>query len=253
MLHATTQERFFRAVLNPAAPVPINLTSAGTGRPERRFAVYRNNVVIGLIDVLAARFPAVATIVGEDFFAGMARRFVALCPPSSPILAQYGDGFPEFIETFAPASSVPYLADIARLEVARTQAFHAADAKLASASDLQGLDPSKLDRLEVEFHPAMLLLRSRYPIVTIWAMNAGEIEPAPIETWAAENALVTRPAFTVHVHRLTCGQYAFLSALRAGKALMTAIEAGSAENPEFDAASAIADLVALGLAISFRQ
>jgi hypothetical protein len=253
MSHTATQERFFKALFDPSALVPANLAGNAKGRPERRFAVYRNNVVTGLIHALMARFPAVVAIVGEEFFAGMARRFAALCPPSSPILAQYGDAFPEFVETFAPAASMPYLADVARLEIARTQAFHAADARTASASDLQQLDAERLDRTEVELHPAMRLLRSRHPVVTIWAMNAGEIDPAPIETWAEENALVTRPAFAVHVHRLTRGQFAFLSALRSRNALMGAIEAASAESPEFDAASAIADLVARGIAVSFKQ
>jgi hypothetical protein len=253
MTHAHTQERFCRAILDPEALVPCNLARSVAGRPTRRFAVYRNNVVTGLIDALAARFPAVSAIVGEEFFADMARRFIGLCPPSSPIIAEYGHAFPEFIGDFARVSSLPYLADIARLEIARTQAFHAANANPASVNALRELDSNALDRLKIELHPAMRLLRSRFPIVTIWAMSMGEIEAAPIETWNGEDVLVARPAFTVHMHRVTHAQFAFLSALGAGMHLSQALDAASAESRDFNPASAIADLIALGLATSFAQ
>jgi len=40
-------------------------------------------------------------------------------------LAEYGDGFADFLAGFAPAQSLPYLADVARLEWAINAAYHA--------------------------------------------------------------------------------------------------------------------------------
>ncbi|MBP0650496.1 putative DNA-binding domain-containing protein, partial [Mycobacterium tuberculosis] len=56
------------ALVAPDRPVPAGLEGRD-GRPAgRRFAVYRNNVVVSLIDALAARFPVVAMLVGDAFF-----------------------------------------------------------------------------------------------------------------------------------------------------------------------------------------
>ena len=124
----TFEISFADALLDADQPVPAGIIAHNTAVPSRRFAVYRNNVVTGLVKALRSRFPVTETIVGEEFFAAMARIFVTAQPPRSPLLATYGDAFPAFIVTFEPARDLPYLADVARLEAARTRAYHAADA-----------------------------------------------------------------------------------------------------------------------------
>jgi hypothetical protein len=122
------QTAFARAVLDAAAPVPPGLIGPDGQPSATRFAVYRNNVVLGLIDALKAAFPVVCALVGEDFFAAMARAHAVETPPASPVMHDYGADFPAFIARFAPAASLPYLADVARLEWAWVEAYHAAEA-----------------------------------------------------------------------------------------------------------------------------
>src|SRR5882724_2689625 len=122
-----TQRLFAGALLGSDRPIPDGLTSWNRPRPERRFAVYRNNVAAGLIRALASRFPVTEKIVGEAFFAGMAQAFIALHPPRSALLLSYGDDFAGFVETFDPAAELSYLPDVIRLEAARGKAYHAAD------------------------------------------------------------------------------------------------------------------------------
>ncbi|MBI3435560.1 MAG: putative DNA-binding domain-containing protein, partial [Proteobacteria bacterium] len=98
-----TQQEFATALLDAAIAVPDGLTAHSGVRVEKRFAVYRNNVVVGLVAALRTRFPAVSRIVGEEFFSAMARVFAVTHPPSSPVMMVYGDGFADFIATFAPA------------------------------------------------------------------------------------------------------------------------------------------------------
>ncbi|MFA7290739.1 MAG: DNA-binding domain-containing protein, partial [Rhodocyclaceae bacterium] len=118
---------FAAALLDPAQPAPAGLITWNGSDPAQRFGIYRNNVMVSLIEALADTFPVVQTLVGEEFFRAMAREFVRVSPPVSPVLAYYGDEFPAFVEHFPPAASLPYLADVARLEYARVLAFHAAD------------------------------------------------------------------------------------------------------------------------------
>ena len=242
------QRNFARALLDADRPVPGTVTSHTARAPYKRFAVYRNNVVAGLIEALRTQFPATERIVGNDFFAAMARVYVVAKPPRSPILVGYGDGFPGFIASFAPAADVPYLADVARLEVARTRAYHAADAAPLDPSIWQGLDPDTLLGVRVALHPAVAILRSAHPIVTIWSMNAGEAALASIEDCGAEDALVVRPQLDVEVRRLPVGGAAFLGALATGATLGDAARSAAADHGEFDLAANLAGLIGAGLA-----
>src|ERR1700682_5758795 len=135
---------FVHALRDPDLAVPRGVISHSSDTPQERFAVYRNNVVVGLVSALEARFPATRKIVGEDFFKGAAKLFAATQPPRSPLMMFYGDGFPAFLADFEPAREVPYLADVARLEAARTRAHHAADAKPLAPAALSGVLPEEL-------------------------------------------------------------------------------------------------------------
>src|SRR4051794_2279306 len=97
------QTRFRGALLDPQASLPPDIVSHTSDMPVRRFAVYRNNVVMSLIEALANRFPAAVAMVGDEFFRGMARLFVRAAPPRSPLLLMYGDDLPAFVEQFEPA------------------------------------------------------------------------------------------------------------------------------------------------------
>lgn len=242
------QASFADALLDADRPVPGALTLQAAGAPRKRFAVYRNNVIVGLVEALRAQFPATEKIVGGEFFAAMARVYAVTQPPRSPILLHHGNGFPGFIEQFEPAAELPYLADVARLEIARTRAYHAADAPTLDPSRWEGLDPAALVGARVTLHPSLQILRSLYPVVTIWAMNAGDAEPSSIEDSGPEDALIVRPDLDVQVRRLPAGGAAFLHALAAGASLGDAATSAIADHPEFDLTANLAGLIGAGLA-----
>ncbi|MDR6950671.1 hypothetical protein J2X65_000014 [Ancylobacter sp. 3268] len=251
-MYGNTELRMRRALLDPAAAVPAGIGPYAQEARDRRFAVYRNNVALSLVEAMAGRFPVVRAIVGDEFFRAMAREFVLASPPRSPVLMRYGEVFPDFLASFGPAADLPYLADVARLEIARGQAFHAADAPPLTAEALAALDPQRRG-VRVAIHPAVRLIRSAYPIVTLWAMNSGEQEPAAIDDWTGEDAVVTRAAYQILVRRLSPGHFAFLQALREGQTLEAAMMVGFAECEDFDASATLADLVVLGIATSLIQ
>src|ERR1700685_1030803 len=145
---------FAQALLDTALPIPTGITAHNAAIPTRRFAVYRNNVAVSLVNALKSRFPVVEKIVGEEFFAAMARVFVLERPPSTPLLATYGDEFAAFIATFDPARELVYLADVARLEAARTRAYHAADATPVGADGFAVLDSLAVGDICIEMHPS---------------------------------------------------------------------------------------------------
>lgn len=247
-MFGSAQKEFVGALLDPDRPVPAMLQAHSARLPRRRFAVYRNNVVVGLVEALAARFPATLRIVGEEFFRAMAQIYARAHPPRSPLLMFYGDEFANFVAGFEPAAELEYLADVARLEAARTRAYHAADAEPRDFNALQSIDDSALGGVRIAPHPSAEIVRSKHPVVGIWAMNAGKRELSAIEDWRGEDALVVRPHLEVLVHTLPAGGAMFLSTLFAGARLADAVGAARAECDDFDLVASLAGLISSGTA-----
>ncbi|SFO42157.1 Putative DNA-binding domain-containing protein [Pseudomonas sp. NFACC24-1] len=222
------QHAFATALLDPRKACPPGLVSANGAAPESRFAVYRNNVLSSLINALADNYPAVAQLVGEAFFRAMAGVFVQSTPPRSPVMNDYGGDFAEFIEHFEPAASVPYLADVARLERLHVQAWHAADAEpMAQERIVAALSsPTLAGHLKIGLHPSLRLLQSPYAVVTIWAAHQHET-PVPFEAFSAQNALVLRNGLEVQVFAINHAAHGFITALQQGLSLAAAIEAST--------------------------
>jgi hypothetical protein len=220
--HPAADQRVLRdAILDPAAPVPPGLTD-GAGRPAgRRFAVYRNNVAASLIEALEQAFPVVRRLVGDAFFRAMAGAFVRHNPPRSPLVMLYGDAFPGFLAGFPPVAHLPYLPDVARLEQARRESYHAADATPVHPGRLA---PDVVAGACLVFAPPVRLVRSRFPVHSIWIANtAGGPRPRS----GPEDVLVTRPGLDPAITRLDAGA-AVLERLLAGA---TVAEAAEAESP----------------------
>jgi hypothetical protein len=173
---------------------------------ERRFAVYRNNVKASLIATLTARYPVIQRLVGEEFFEATALVFVERHPPHSPVLAEYGAAFAAFLGSFEPAADLPYLADVARLEWARHEAFHAADAESSPIGRLAALGADDLEPARLILHPAATVVASPWPIVSIWMTNTFDAETRRIgPDLPGEIALVTRPDQEIFVNVLPPG------------------------------------------------
>lgn len=246
------QADFAAALRDDGQTMPQGLAAWNGPRMERRFGVYRNNVVAGLVGALASRFPVTEKIVGQEFFAGMAMEFVRLHPPRSPLLLAYGEMLAEFAAAFEPAKQVFYLPDIIRLEIARGNAYHAADAAPLDPALLASLAPERVAELRFTPHPSLSVVRSDHPVVTIWAMNSGEMPLAPIEDWRGEDALVVRPQMIVDVHRLPKGGATFLEALADGGSLAAAVEAAMQESRDFDISANLAGALQAGAFTAIR-
>ncbi len=241
------------ALLDPERPVPAAVAGPRGGPAGRRFGVYRNNVTVSLIEALAAAFPATRRITGSDFFRAMARFHVRATPPTSPLLFEYGRDFPDFITSYDHARGMPWLADVARIERAWLDAYHAADATPLPPGKLAAISPARLGGAVFAAHPATRVLRSRFPAVSIFAANRADAPVGPITATAAEDALVTRPGLEVAVRRLPAGGADFVERLIAGVPLGIAAAAALAESPTFDLAAGIAGILEAGAFCSVEE
>jgi hypothetical protein len=248
------QAAFAAALVDPALPCPPGLLAWNGSDPARRFAVYRNNVVVSLIDALADGFPVTGELVGNEFFRAMARLFVLARPPASAMMVDYGSDFPDFIAGFAPAASLPYLADLARLERCRVVAYHAADsapldiARIAAAL----ADPAALPGLRLTLHPSLHALSSSYAVVSLWAAHQGVGELSDVVTDRPESALILRCGLAVEITRIPAAAAAFVACLQAGQRLELAMAAATALDAGFDPTLILATLIDKGAVIALN-
>ncbi|MDJ0824722.1 MAG: DNA-binding domain-containing protein [Rhodobacter sp.] len=241
------QAEFTQALLDPATPAPAGLTNPDGVQATKRFNVYRNNVAVSLTDALETAFPVIAKLIGAENFKAIAGVYLRQHPPSSPLMMFYGAELPDFLAGFEPLQHLPYLPDVAQLELALRHAYHAADAAPLPPETFQALPPDRLMAARIRFAPTVHLIRSRYPVHGIWAykMEDGAPKPEP----RGENVLVTRPDFDPQLATLAPGGGTFVAALMDGARFGAALDAATEQVPEFDLTATLGVLFA-GAAIT---
>lgn len=247
------QLEFYNALRDANAPLPEGLLTWNGSDPAPRFAIYRNNVMASLIDALADTYPVTQLLVGDEFFRAMAKIYIEQTPPTSPILAHYGDSFPQFIADFPPAASVPYLADLARMEILCVQAYHAADCDQALYANLEValMNMASLPDLYACLHPSTGIISSPYAIASIWAAHQGTARLENIDPNRAEHVLVIRPFLEVDVLLIDGGTAQFIAYLLQGTSLGLALELANQHTSGFELTTALAVLVRSRALLSF--
>lgn len=212
------------------------------------FAVYRNTVMKGCIDALEANFPAVARLVGSEWFRAAAALHAAASPPRDGRLLHYGEGFADFLQHFEPAAELPYLPDVARLDALWREVHAAGNAPLLDAAWLARHAPDRLATLVLRLHPAARWAWfDEQPIYSIWARNRGDGHDEDEElVWRGEGALLTRPAGAVSWRAISRAGCAFLDACAAGLPLGEAAERALALDADCDLAALLEVLLRAG-------
>lgn len=249
-MSSSTQQSFAGALLGGEPAPPPGVVGPDGALAPKRFAVYRNNVAVSLIEALAANFPAIRNFVGEENFATLAQAYARRHPPTSPMMQAYGDRFAEFLDGFEPLAHAPFLADMARVEVAWLRAYHAADEPILTGDDLAGLEEQAVMAATVRPHPALALVRSRYAIADLAAWRDGE-PGEHIRFDEAQSVLVTRPFMSVEVCVLDPARAVFFECLAGGGSLGLAVSEGLEADEDFDAAGTIALMLEAGAFAGF--
>ncbi|SIS68117.1 hypothetical protein SAMN05421759_102321 [Roseivivax lentus] len=220
MTHAA---QFRAGLLDARLPVPPGLTD-GQGRPAgRRYAVYRNNVAVTLTEAIITGFPAIASLLGADNMQRVAGAFIRQEQPRTPILSQYGAGFPAFLAEQDQLSHLPYLADVARIDLAMRLSYHAADHTPLNPAILAQPDEATLMATRLSRAPSLETVSSRWPACSIWRYAMGRTADKP--AGEAEDVAILRAEFDPVPVVLPTGGQRFLDALRADATLGDAIAA----------------------------
>jgi hypothetical protein len=239
------QDTFARALTTATSDHPT--LAVLTAQPG--FAVYRNTVMKGCIDALAANYPAVARLVGDEWFRAAAAVFVQMHLPQRPMLVEYGEDFPRFLSTFEPAAELPYLSNVAQLDRFWTESHIAADQTPIVAAAMADLEPDVLAGAVLRPHSsARWHWFADQPIFSLWRCNRDAANTDALRTlvWRGEGVLLVRPHSTVEAIELSAGGCAFIDACAAGAPLSDAGLAAFAADPDMDLSALMAQLLRAG-------
>lgn len=243
------QHAFIDALLDPEAAPPSGITIWNGSDPAIRFAIYRNNVMASLVDALAANFPVLQAQVGNDFFRAMTAAFIRQHPPSSSVLARYGENLPAWITAFEPLADWPWLADLANLEFSVIDALNAPDNETDIPALIPAFDP-QVNGLVLE--PSLRVITSPYAIFQIWCAHQ-EALPETIDPYQAENVLLFRQQAAMRILPVSAAQAHFVDNLLMGKPLMASLEASEEVDHELDVEQTLLTLRQHGLIITIRK
>ncbi|MGE3678569.1 MAG: putative DNA-binding domain-containing protein [Burkholderiales bacterium] len=243
---ASFQDEFVRALLDPEAAAD---GAVGALVAQPAFAVYRNTVIKACIDALQANFPAVARLVGDEWFRSAAAAYARSEPPAVPMMSAYGSGFPGFLERHLQTDERAYLPAVARLDLLWTECHCAPDALPLAQAALAQLQPQALGVLRLRPHPATRWAWfSDAPAYSIWSLNRGDPGPeaAPEIDWRGEGVLFARPLDAVISHQIGEPGCAFLDACAAGESLADAAQAALGVDAGTDLGALMARLLEAG-------
>ena len=244
------QQRLGQALRGASAE---GLPLRGHGIPGgQRLQVYRNNHLSALREAVRAVYPVTERLVGAEFFAAAADAYVAANPSHSGNIQDYGGAFPLFLESYVPATSLPYLGDVAALEWRRLQTAIAAPHTPMDLDALAQVPKEMLTELRFHHQPAARALDSRFPILSIWQFcqqpdPEGELDLGR----GGERVLFSRRTVEVEMRLLSPGEYAFLRVLCRGETFEAACRAALTVERSFDVEERFATLVRDEILTSF--
>lgn len=226
------------AAIGPWLDAPVSETPG--------LSVYRNTVTRGAIDVLAATFSTVVSLVGEDWFRAAAAVYVAEHRPTTPSLLRYGEDFADWLASFPPAQDTPYLPAVAHLDHLWWKAYFAADADALDPALLAAIGAEALDATTVVLHPSVQLAAFDHNLASLWLSHREEGDPGEFEIAAApECLLIVRAGLAVRTKLISPADHAFLTNCRSGGSIMAAAKAALAIDP----AASLPDIISAHLAV----
>jgi hypothetical protein len=202
------------------------VTGGGKLTAAEAVQVYRGGYPARLTEALGETFEGCWRVLGDEGFFTAAKDFIARTPSMSHNLSDYGEGFPEFLESRPDAEHAPFIGDLARYEWAFKNLFHAAPHP--------GLDPAVLaakarPESVLRLGGATRLLSLRHRVHAIWRRDRSDDTPLRPEEWTgAERLLLYKSGgHDVFCRELALPEHAALSALAAGRSLGEALDSAA--------------------------
>ncbi|KTD37204.1 DNA-binding domain-containing protein [Legionella oakridgensis] len=216
------QHRFKQGVLNEDPAFHVYIKKNKRLHPERLLQVYRNNYYISLTEALENIYPLTQKLVGKDFFAATAKAYIRCYPSISGDLHEFGGQLSRFLDDFPPTQTLPYLPEIAQMEWAGHQAYHAEESPVVDWQILAKIPEESYGKIKLQLTAACHLFAFKFPVLAIRDFcYEPHSEHLNLDS-NGEYVLVTRRNMQIYFEKLTAGEYVLLLALQQGRHMQEA-------------------------------
>lgn len=237
-------QAFFAAQLQSRRALPADarvsaraselFAATGALSPVERLELYREQFWLRHTSSLVEDFPGVSGILGQRAWAPLVEGYLATHPPRSFTLRDLGLKFPEYVEAQRTLAHHELCSNMARLELAYLEIFDAEDAAPVTPEALVNIAESAWERVRIEFHPAVRLLKTAYPVAAlrrqlIEAQPHAESPPLPAPE--AQYLLLFRREMALFHEQISEGAHALLRALTRRVPLVPACREAQHEVP----------------------
>jgi hypothetical protein len=161
-----------------------------------RIGIYADAYFFRLLDCLSEEFPATLAVLEADNFAALARGYLLMYPPTEPSILSAGRYLADFVGNHPFAERWPFIAELARLERAVLDVFHAPDALALDVAALRAVPSEEWPAVKLRTHPAVEIVHCEWRIADVLqAVEEGRKwndpprEEASVLVWR-QNALV---------------------------------------------------------------
>lgn len=182
------QARFIAVLQQGPSAFPEGLFADAPERALLGLKAHANTISHARLVALEETYSRTREHLGEVAFNGLSRDFIERPEVRPRKLMQIGEGLADFL-----ADRVHDMAavDLARIEWAWLQSYHAAEADALQLADLAGLDEQGLLDLGLALHPAARLIEAQ--------TSLAQLMPELAESASADmhHLLITRPAHEV--------------------------------------------------------
>jgi len=246
------QRRFAMALLDGDAEAVAPFIRGAGLEPARRVAIYRNNCRETFLATLAAAYPVLKQLVGDDYFRQLVREYQERYPSRSGNLQHLGAALAGFLDRRFARTPFDYFTDVARLEWAYQEILVAAEHAPLDITRLGCVAESNWPELRFQLHPAVRLVRSDFPVLSIWSAHQAGADVAGTRLDAGgESILLRRTDCDVEMHRLPRAEFAFLENLTRGATLTAATDDAISLDSTFEVAQTLQRLVGLAVLVDF--
>jgi hypothetical protein len=231
-------------------------------RMERGLLAYRANASESAARSLAATYPVIAQLLGEEVVAHLARDLWRAHPPDRGDLAQWGGALAEFFKAADALQDLvrahPFLPDVARLEWALHCAANAQDTSLDTVS-LQLLAQRDPQCLQLELSAGCALIPSAFPLAAIVHLHdpryADEHAAATgaVQAQVAQTALVWRRGLRPMFRSVDAAESALLQSVWQGSNFAQCVDAALVVQAQFDLGAWLSASVQSGLVCAVRE
>jgi len=189
---------------------------------ESRLKVYRNNIALSLTGTLREIFPVTEKVLSSPTFCKIARDFIYSHPSHCHDLNSYGEGFPAYLTAITEFSHLPFLVDLANLELRWDECLELEDDEAMTADQAMEMISDHGKDCVFRLRSSARILETSYDILSLWKSIreiSNGLELKIESNWNACHLIVWKDEFTRRVHLIEEELWPILSALKEGRRL----------------------------------